>query len=514
MHSLKIKWKDIRGTTSGRLSLIILLFMITIGVGFLTYTYNFQLESFTQSETAKLKGIAATVSTQINGDGHWEMFNKFREKDAIPTSDYYSYYTGVHHALKAAKVSNQLQTDIYTFVYDYPNDQFLFGVTSADIPYFRHSWTNFTKLHKHNFQTGGIIGPYKDENGIWLSAFVPIRNSKGITVAILQVDEPFGNFIAAAQRKIWIQLSIMIAVLAITVYIMIRFVQNTLRKDEKVKKVLSKQRAEIEKKNNEIVQSINRAKFIQDAILPGLEKMQMVFPEMFVMFQPRDIVSGDFFWWAEKDCRFYFAVADCTGHGVPGAFMSLICHTLLNEALQTSGVHEPGEILTELDKRITATLSENRNASNDGMDISLLSFDSQSGEYHFAGALRPLIKISKNGLVKYEGDKFSIGGYSQNSKIFRTTKVDIESGDIVYMFTDGYTDQFGGQNGKKYMSRRLKEFLNFINEYNMLEQQLLLRYEFHLWKEDEDQVDDILIAGIKIPEGLEYERMYDLPLTG
>ncbi len=500
MNSLKIKWKDISGTTSGRISLAILLFMITIGIGFLTYTYNLQLEGFTKSETAKLKGIATTLSTQIDGDLHRALFQKFKTKESLTESNHCPFYNQIHLLLKKVKDSNELDTDIYTLVIQRDNNAFLFGVTSSETPYFRHTWTHYTQLHKQNYQTGGVIGPYEDENGIWLSAFAPVFDGGGNTVAIIQVDEPFAKFIATAQRKIWLQLSILIAALVIMVFFMLRFVQNTMSKEEKVKKILSRQRAEIETKNSEIVGSINRAKSIQDAILPGLGRIQSIFPEMFVLFQPRDIVSGDFFWWAEKGTRVYFAVADCTGHGVPGAFMSLIGHTLLNDALQTEGIETPGEVLTELDKLITSTLYENGNPSTDGMDMVLLSFDKFSRKLDFAGALRPLIKMSQHGMTKYNGDKFSIGGHRQNTKVFTTTQVEINPGDTVYLFTDGYSDQFGGVEGKKYMSRKFREFLGCIHDHDMEEQHMLLKYEFHLWKEDEDQVDDILVAGIRIPD--------------
>jgi serine phosphatase RsbU (regulator of sigma subunit) len=261
---------------------------------------------------------------------------------------------------------------------------------------------------------------------------------------------------------------------------------------------MKKQRNEIEIKNKEITSSINRAKMIQDALLPQIEKMKRVFPEMFVMFEPRDIVSGDFFWFAEKGNAIYFAVADCTGHGVPGGFMSMIGHSILNDAINYIDADNPAEILNHLDAEMSKVLNENGHKTADGMDVALIKYDRDTTQMEFSGALRPLIKVSQKKIEKIKGDRQSIGGANPNKKPFTNHILEVTSGDSLYLYSDGYSDQFGGDNNRKYMSKRFNDFLSFANEHVMEDQQYLLQYEFHHWKED--QVDDVLVAGLKIPE--------------
>jgi len=500
MEKLKLKWKDIIGTNTGRVMLVLFVFTVLLCGGFLSYTYQTQIESFRKIELAKLKGISNSLAVQIDGDQHEDIFRAFVDVDGIVSNDQNESFEKMHRTLQRNKEINGLPTDIYTLVYDKSEDSFVFGASSSSKPYFRHLWSEAHESHRSNYEEGALIGPYTDENGVWLSSFSPIRNSEGAVVGIVQADEPFDAFFVKARREVLQKLIGVIISLALLVFAMLHITQRILIRDDRLKKVLFTQRKEIELKNKEIVSSINRAKTIQDAILPDLEKMRKVFPDMFVMFQPRDIVSGDFFWYAEKGNYIYFAVADCTGHGVPGAFMSIMGHTLLNDALHQSAAATPAQILNRLNKNLKQILYDNGNGSSDGMDIALIRYEAKIKSLDFAGALRPLVRIRGGVISKFKGDKFSIGGYHERNKCYTDHEIDILPGDSFYMFSDGYTDQFGGKNGKKYMSRKFADTLLFANrEHVMEDQQYLLQYEFHHWKAKEEQIDDVLVAGFKVP---------------
>jgi serine phosphatase RsbU (regulator of sigma subunit) len=217
---------------------------------------------------------------------------------------------------------------------------------------------------------------------------------------------------------------------------------------------------------------------------------------------PKDIVSGDFLWYQEVDGKVYMAVGDCTGHGIPGALMSMVGSSALDFAL-TQGRRTPSEILDALDLIVHRNFSQNR-GSYEAMDISLCCFDPVKEELTYAGAMRPLVIFSEGKLKKYKGEKRSIGSHKKIG--FTDVAVPIKKGDRIYMFSDGYSDQFGGVNGKKYMSKRFEKFIQNIQGHSLEEQQFLFKYEFHHWKSEEFQVDDVLVAAFEIPDA-EVERL-------
>ncbi len=273
---------------------------------------------------------------------------------------------------------------------------------------------------------------------------------------------------------------------------------------------ISEQKKIIEEKNKDITDSIHYAKKIQDAMLPAIDVTKQLFPESFILFQPKDIVSGDFYWIAETSNSepntpnsklFFIAAADCTGHGVPGALMSMTGNNFLNQIVIERNNSSTAEILSELDFAIRKSLKQERAdvESKDGMDIALCRFTNDFSELLFSGANRPLWIVRENELLEFKAVKRSIGGIqSVNAIPFSETKIDLQKNDCIYIFSDGFADQFGGPEGKKFMTKRLKELLVSINSLSMEEQQLKLEVEMNAWRGELTQVDDLLLIGIKI----------------
>ena len=224
--------------------------------------------------------------------------------------------------------------------------------------------------------------------------------------------------------------------------------------------------------------------------------------KVFILYQPKDIVSGDFYWFTEKEGTKIFAVVDCTGHGVPGAFMSMIGHNLLHQIVIEKSIVDPAEILNELHKGIQVSLRQGRNEinTNDGMDVSIITINDAKKEVKWAGANRPLILIDANGgFSKYDGNKFPVGGAQLDTeRIFTTRSIDIKMASMAYMFSDGYADQFGGEKGKKFMVKRFHELLSTIHLHSADEQRRVLYDHFEKWRQNHEQVDDVLIVGIEI----------------
>jgi PAS domain S-box-containing protein len=254
----------------------------------------------------------------------------------------------------------------------------------------------------------------------------------------------------------------------------------------------------IRQKNTDITDSITYAKKIQEAILPKREEILALIPESFVLYKPRDIVSGDFYWFSETDNSLIIAVADCTGHGVPGAFMSMIGNSLLHKIVNDKKINDPGEILKILDEEIIKALKQKEAAENsDGMDIVVLEIDKINRTLRSSSANRPVYLIRNKKLWDVPGNKFPIGGYSSKDKTFKTHIESIQTGDTLYLFSDGYADQFGGKDQKKFKTRQLKETLLAIQHNSMEQQGELLDKTIKEWQGTNDQVDDILVVGLR-----------------
>ncbi|MES2592099.1 MAG: tetratricopeptide repeat protein [Bacteroidota bacterium] len=266
--------------------------------------------------------------------------------------------------------------------------------------------------------------------------------------------------------------------------------------------VIEKQKKVVEEKNEKITDSINYAKRIQQAILPSDELIKLLFPDSFIFFQPKDIVSGDFYWLSEKKDKILIAVADCTGHGVPGAFMSMIGNTLLNEIVNVKNIIQPAQILSELNQGIVNLLNQSNTDSStqdDGMDITIVSIDKINNEIEFAGANHFSYLIDQNQLQTLEGDVYSIGGMFGKADInFTSQKIKVNKGSTLYLFTDGFIDQFGGEKNTKYLSGRFNKLLQRIQVDNMESQKEELITEFNNWKINTKQLDDVLVVGIRI----------------
>ncbi len=264
---------------------------------------------------------------------------------------------------------------------------------------------------------------------------------------------------------------------------------------------ISDQKKIIEEKNKDITDSILYAKKIQDAMLPASDVTKQLFPEIFILFRPKDIVSGDFYWIAENNNSRFIAAADCTGHGVPGALMSMTGNNFLNQIVLERNNSSTAEILTELDFAIRKSLKQERAdvESKDGMDIALCRFTNDFSEILFSGANRPLWIMRGIELMEFKGDKRSIGGIQTANAIpFSETKITLQKKDCIYIFSDGFADQFGGPEGKKFMTKRLKELLVSINPLPMAEQKLKLEDAMNKWRGEITQVDDLLVIGIRV----------------
>lgn len=254
--------------------------------------------------------------------------------------------------------------------------------------------------------------------------------------------------------------------------------------------------------HDELLDSVWYAKRIQDAILPDRILFNAVFPESFLMFKARNTVSGDFYCYARLGNKVVTAVADCTGHGIPGAMVSIMGYTIIDDIVKCNGITDPSQVLSRLDNAVRKLFKQGRNGVgiDDGMDIAVCTIDFEERTIEFAGANRPLFHFHKGELNIIQGSKNSIGGRpNPNAAYFDSVKHPFESGDTIYMFTDGYTDQFGGEQNKKFRRKQFIGLLESIQHMNLDDQHAQIDIEHHCWKGTNAQTDDILVMGLKLP---------------
>ena len=472
--------------------------IIGITTFFIVFGYINQLNLYEEEEYEKLQALASSLAINIDGDQHYKMMEEAEWQVDITSVDENQDYFKIHSMLKEAHEKNNLNSALYTLVYDEDEMVFRYGVRSDDFIDFRNLYEMFPEVLLEKMDIGGTIPRYRTENGEWLSAFFPITDSNNKTVGLLEADVEFGHFRDMVFNQYKTQALISLAVILLMALLLIPYARRILREEDKMTQSIVEKNRVIELKNRDITDSINYARKIQEALLPHTEQIQEALPNSFVYYKPRDIVSGDFYWFKEIDGKILLSAVDCTGHGVPGALMSMIGFSKLN-AISHKKNSDPGYILEKLDEGVREALSSKRydQESKDGMDMALCSFDLKNKKMQYSGAFRPLIKINGENIEETKGNRYPIGGGSSYIKNgFTTHEFDINKGDCFYMFSDGFPDQFGGPKDKKFMNKKFKALLQEIQSLSPKEQMFRLDTELQNWRGETEQVDDILVIGV------------------
>jgi serine phosphatase RsbU (regulator of sigma subunit) len=474
--------------------------LFVLSTYFVVSTYFSFLAEAEKNELARLEAIANTVAFQIDGDKHEMIVNRYSEPGQLTSNTEDSIYYELWKPLRHAFESNGLESEIATLKLneDLTMDYIM---NSLDSPYVRDPYDDYDQEFLDYYKTGGVIHQYTDEFGTWLTALAPIKNSKGEVVAMVEVDAMFDTFISEAHSKLFKNLLITFGIFLLIAIVMLRLVRQIARADEEAKRKIEESNQIITQKNKDILDSINYAKRIQSAILAPREEIFTTFSDSFILYKPKDIVSGDFYYYSLVGDHALIAAADCTGHGVPGALMSMIGNDLLNHITRERKVTKPGEVLDLLHKGITNVLKQDGRSgeTRDGMDVALLSFDLKNhAKIQYAGAYRALYIVRQGEMIEYKANKFPIGNASMERDNFTNNEIDVLKGDMCYFFTDGYADQFGGDQGKKFMMKKFHRLLIEVSTLPTSEQQQKLDQAIESWRGEHEQVDDILVIGIRV----------------
>ncbi|MEX2483577.1 MAG: SpoIIE family protein phosphatase [Brumimicrobium sp.] len=529
----------ILGNITTRIMFIIYITIILVTGFFIVFGYYNQLSLQEERQYDKLQAIVTSIAVNLNGDAIEEMMNKHPNKGDIKDVEQDSIYQTINTKLSKAVKLNNLNSAMYTLHYSPDENVFLYGVRSDDYIDFRNAYKKYPPILREKMKVGGTIPMYESENGIWISAFHPLFNLEGEVVGLLEADIDFTMFKSMVNSIYLQQALIAIGVVLLIALILIPYSRKILREDDRKKKLFMQQKLIIEESHREIKDSISYAKRIQSAILPPSKIVKESIQESFILYKPKDIVAGDFYWMetfvysahpnketesieitpkkgkrsdSELKKGVLFAACDCTGHGVPGAMVSVICNNALNRSVREYKLTDPGEILDKSREIVIEEFEKSDDDVKDGMDISLVSFRllQENGKrkalIKWAGANNPLwiLKNDKKEFTEIKPDKQPIGKYAK-TKPFTTHEFTLEEDEMIYLLTDGYQDQFGGTDeasrksgGKKFKTAPLKSLLLSIRNEPMEMQKEIIDTQFEAWKGTLDQVDDVCIIGLRI----------------
>jgi len=301
-------------------------------------------------------------------------------------------------------------------------------------------------------------------------------------------------------QKIWTQTTITPLIDELNNVKQLIAIDSDITQLKKAEKEITIQRDEITWQKKEITDSIIYSKRIQNAILTSKESIRRIIPDSFTIYIPKEIIGGDFYWMRKIGKEIIIAVADCTGHGVPGALMSMLGITLLNDIIEQKEITTPGLVLDELRREIIRILHQtDSEESNDGMDIALCTLNTEKNLLKYAGANNPLLIANKQKVLELRPDKMPVSLYYGKNNSFFTQEVELAENDMIYMYTDGFVDQFGGDDGKKFFKRNLFKLIKEISDKNPLDQKITFENTFNTWKGDEHQLDDVTILGFRNP---------------
>jgi serine phosphatase RsbU (regulator of sigma subunit) len=359
---------------------------------------------------------------------------------------------------------------------------------------------NFQKSLEYHKLYGNLKDKLLNEESLKQTAELNARyetDKKEKEIQLLTKDQQLKDKSLKEQRLVRIGL-----IIGLGLFLALSFLLfNRYRFKQKANLLLEKQKQEIQQKNVLITDSIDYAKTIQEAILPDDEKLNATFPECFILYKPKAIVSGDFYWIGKKDNKIICAVADCTGHGVPGAFMSLLGHNILENVIQRDTSTDPGAILTSLNQEIVARFSngEEQYTVKHGMDIAIISIDSLHQQLQYAGARNSLYLLRENKLIEIKADRMTTGIVNRDRTTIEYTNnsMGLQKGDMLYLFSDGFPDQKGGPDKKKFYYQPFKDLLTTISNLPVEEQKQKLNDTIMNWMGTGEQIDDILVMGIR-----------------
>jgi serine phosphatase RsbU (regulator of sigma subunit) len=411
-------------------------------------------------------------------------------------------YDEIHHVLKNCFELNQLESPIYTLHKNKHSNEFEFGVTSSKESYFKHTYSDYPEKFNEVYWTGGNLGRYTTHTGEYLSYIHPIRNAEEEVIGAIELDLPFDFFVKEAKNSLLKKSGISLAVYIVIGLAVFRLISKIVNLENEEKNLAIEKQKMKDYEHQELASSMTYARKIQNALWPSNEIIRDQVADFFSINMPKDVVGGDFYWHYKIPNKNQFVVihADCTGHGVPGAMMSVLGNSIFSQLVVNFGVTEPKEILNLANKKLIELLQQEREGNvDDGMAVSAGLIDVDKMTLKFSGAHQNALIVRNGQSFPLKGDKYPVGGahYNINRSYSQETFL-LEKDDTFYLFSDGFKDQFGGPANKKFLTSK---FYNLLVENSLkamdVQKEIILN-AFRKWKGNHEQIDDISLVGIKL----------------
>ncbi len=442
---------------------------------------------------AQLRTIASTLSEELTANNLKVLLEKYDSPGLVIKNTQDARYYVLHERLRRTAEKNGLHTPLELVVHNVQKQEVQVIVTSEEKPRFRDRWAGDQDELLAAFGTAGTL-EQGDKAQRELIAFDAITDAQGAMVGMIVARSP-ASLYASATASLPRNIGIAVLLFGIAGFLLFRYVGGWLKVDEEAQQKLKE-------RHEDINDSIAYAGKIQRSLVPSALVYDELFADSFVIDRPKDVVSGDFHWVYRIDADTCFvAAADCTGHGLPGAMMAAIGCSLLNEIVPQNAHKDPSEILSILHTRMVATLHQQgkQRGAGDGMDVALCRVDRKANEIVFAGAYRPVYWLHQGQLSVINGDRRPVGGgHIGEERKFTAHKLAYTTGDRIYLFSDGYVDQFGGPEQKRFMNARLQELIMAHRHLGLKEQAVVIERAFMDWKGLVEQMDDVCMLGLAV----------------
>jgi serine phosphatase RsbU (regulator of sigma subunit) len=482
-------------TTARKVVVLLYGALLVLGVLMVTWLHSGQMKALTSQAHARMGGVTGTLGAQLEGGRIQRLLAKYDSKGMVISNTQDPYYYVLHETLRKTAEANALEEALEVLSYDPDKTELQVAVTSGPVPALRNRFDAAVSSTVIDYLKADRIDGERGVIGGDVYAFDAVRNDRGAVVAVIFARIPLAQLKALARAKLWRNIGVASLAFVLIGVFLFRHVGRLVQREEDARSLW-------QQRHEGISDSIAYAGKIQDALIPRPERYREMFNDHFVLNKPKDVVSGDFHWYhrlSENECL--VAAADCTGHGLPGAMIAAIGCSLLNELVVQHPHKDPAELLGLLNERMVQALNQSgqRKGAGDGMDVALCRIDRANHEALFAGAFRPLYWMHEGQLTVINGDRKPIGGSQHDPKRrFTVHRLAYQPGDRLYLFSDGYVDQFGGPDRKKFMTARLNDMLVANQHLSMTEQGEVLERAFLDWKGEQEQVDDVCVLGLAV----------------
>ncbi len=469
--------------------------LFVFSVALIAWLHNGQLKSLKSQAYAHLGGVTGTLGAQLDGGRVVRLLERYDSRGMLVNNTQDAWYYVLHENLKKAAQANKLDEPLFILAFDPATNELNLVVTSEEKPRLRERFDRVSTSALVDYLRTDRIDA---QHGVWgdeVAVFDAVRDSRDHVTGVVYTSTPLNGLVAKAQGRLWRNIAACAVAFVIIGLFLLRRVGHMVAREEAA-------RDHWQQRHEGITDSIAYAGKIQGALVPRPDQFREIFADHFLLNRPKDVVSGDFHWYHRLDADSCFvAAADCTGHGLPGAMMAAIGCSLLNELVTTHPHKDPAELLGLLSERMVHALHQSGQhmGAGDGMDVALCRIDRRQREILFAGAFRPLYWMHDGQLTVINGDRKPVGGSQHGDRRkFTVHRVAYHPGDRIYLFSDGYVDQFGGPDRKKFMSARFNEMLAANQHLPMALQAEALERAFLDWKGDNEQVDDVCVLGLAV----------------